>query len=165
MHVSRPRRLDLRVADALRHSGLTIAVAESCTGGLIGHRLTEVSGSSDYFLLGVVSYSNAAKMSVLGVPREVIEGHGAVSEQCVRAMAEGVRRISGAGVALAVSGVAGPSGGTTDKPVGTVHIALAHAGGSLAEHHLFRQDRSGNKRASADAALDLLLRFLDGQGQ
>ncbi len=117
--------LEQEVADLLISLKKTISVAESCTGGLISHRLTNVSGSSDYFEMGVVTYSNRSKMEALGVPEVVIKEQGAVSDACVRAMALGARKLSKSDLGLAVSGIAGPSGGTSDKPVGTVHMALA----------------------------------------
>ena len=110
---------------ALTEKKLTIAVAESCTGGLITNRLTDVSGSSDYLERGLVTYSNAAKISMLGVPAEIIEKHGAVSEETARLMAEGVRKLAGTDLGLSSTGIAGPTGGSKEKPVGTVYIALA----------------------------------------
>ncbi|MDY6990049.1 MAG: CinA family protein [Thermodesulfobacteriota bacterium] len=117
--------LEEKVASLLVSQKMTIAVAESCTGGLICHRLTNVSGSSDYLEMGVVTYSNQSKVKLLAVPEEIIREHGAVSEACVRAMAMGVKRLAGTDLGLAVSGIAGPTGGTVDKPVGTVHLAMA----------------------------------------
>ena len=117
--------LEQEVARLLLSLKITIAVAESCTGGLICHRLTNISGSSDYLERGVVTYSNRSKIELLGVSGQVIRKHGAVSEACVRAMATGVRRLAGTDLGLAVSGIAGPTGGTPEKPVGTVHMALA----------------------------------------
>ena len=117
--------LEQEVARLLLSLGITIAVAESCTGGLICHRLTNVSGSSDYFERGVVAYSNRAKRELLGIPEQVIEEHGAVSEACVLAMARGIKQLAGTDVGLSVSGIAGPTGGTREKPVGTVYMAMA----------------------------------------
>ena len=117
--------LEQEVARLLLSLGITIAVAESCTGGLICHRLTNVSGSSDYFERWVVAYSNRAKMELLGIPRHVIEEHGAVSEACVLAMARGIKQLAGTDIGLSVSGIAGPTGGTREKPVGTVYMAMA----------------------------------------
>ncbi len=147
----------------LREKGLTLAVAESCTGGLLGMRLTEVPGSSDYFRGGVIAYSNAVKEAVLGVPRAILEGKGAVSPECARAMAEGVRRVLGADLALAITGIAGPTGGTPEKPVGLVYIALAHPGGVEVERHEFRGSRQGVRWSASEAALALLWRFLGGR--
>jgi nicotinamide-nucleotide amidase len=111
--------------EALKRRGFTVATAESCTGGLIGHAMTEIPGSSEYYLGGVVAYANDIKIGVLGVDRDTIQAHGAVSEPVVRAMAEGVRQAMGADVGLATSGIAGPGGGTLDKPVGLVHMAVS----------------------------------------
>lgn len=142
--------------------GLTLAVAESCTGGLIGHRLTGVSGSSDYFLEGAVTYSNAAKAARLGVPGELFARYGAVSEQVARAMAEGIRQTAGADVGLSVTGIAGPGGGSAEKPVGLTFIGLADPAGIVCEKFLFQQDRARNKERAAQAALNLLRLRLQG---
>ena len=139
-----------------------LAVAESCTGGLIGHRLTQIAGSSDYFLGGVIAYSNASKIRDLGVPRELIERHGAVSEEVARAMAEGVRTRFGADFGVAVTGIAGPDGGSAAKPVGTVWIAVADAGGTVAKLRCFPTTREHVKLWSSQQALDLLRRRLTG---
>lgn len=147
----------------LRERGLTLAVAESCTGGLLGMRLTEVPGSSDYFRGGVIAYSNAVKEAVLGVPRAILEEKGAVSPECARAMAEGARRVLGADLALAITGIAGPTGGTPEKPVGLVYVALAHPGGVEVERHEFRGSRQGVRWSASEAALALLWRFLGGR--
>ena len=110
-------------------------MAESCTGGLITDRLTDIPGSSEFLERGVVTYSNASKTALLGVPEAVIAAHGAVSAETARLMAEGVRRLAGTGLGLAVTGIAGPSGGTEAKPVGTVYIALADGEKTLCRHH------------------------------
>ena len=117
--------LEQEVARLLLSLKVTIAIAESCTGGLICHRLTNISGSSEYLEAGVVTYSNRSKMQLLGVPEQIIRDHGAVSEACVQAMAIGVKRMADTDLGLAVSGIAGPTGGTPEKPAGTVHMALA----------------------------------------
>lgn len=117
------------VLSAARAKGLTIATAESCTGGLVAGALTEIAGSSDVVDRGFVTYSNAAKTAVLGVDAGLVETHGAVSEPVARAMAQGAVRVSGAGLAVAITGVAGPGGGSAQKPVGLVHFAVAVAGG------------------------------------
>jgi nicotinamide-nucleotide amidase len=139
-----------------------LAVAESCTGGLIGHRLTQIAGSSAYFLGGVIAYSNASKIRDLGVPRELIERHGAVSEEVARAMAEGVRARFGADYGVAVTGIAGPDGGSVAKPVGTVWIAVADAVGTVAKLRCFPTTREHVKLWSSQQALDLLRRRLTG---
>ena len=139
---------------------LTLAVAESCTGGLIGHRLTDVPGASDYFLGGVVSYSNDAKCDLLGVPAAVLARHGAVSPETARDMARGVRKAFHAAVGLAVTGIAGPSGGSPEKPVGTVYIALATDQGEEVCHYQFYGNREEIKILTAETALDQLRREL-----
>jgi nicotinamide-nucleotide amidase len=135
-----------------------VALAESCTGGLVGHRLTQVPGSSAYVERGFVVYSNAAKQALLGVPEAVLRQHGAVSAACAEAMARGARERAGADVGLSITGIAGPDGGTPTKPVGTVYVGLADAQGAVVEHHRFDRDREGNKALSAVHALDLLRR-------
>lgn len=138
-------------------AGLTVATAESCTGGLIGHVLTEVPGSSGYYLGGVVSYSDALKRSALGVPGPALEQHGAVSAQVAVAMADGARGAFGADVAVAVTGVAGPGGGTDAKPVGLTYVCAADESGHEVSRFRWPGDRSANKRDSARAALLMLI--------
>lgn len=139
----------------------TLAVAESCTGGLIGHRITQVSGSSAYFDRGVICYSNKAKVEVLGVPADLIDRHGAVSAEVAASMARGVRERSAASVGLSVTGIAGPSGATAEKPVGLVYIGLhAETGDSITKEFRFHGDRAAIKQRSSQAALDLLRRWL-----
>lgn len=150
------------LADALRAAGWRVATAESCTGGLIAAACTELSGSSDWFERGVVSYSNQAKHDLLGVPAECIATHGAVSEAVARAMVEGVLRASGVELAVAVTGVAGPNGGTPDKPVGTVWLAFGERrrDGTIAtsaERHRFDGDRAQVRHATVQRALQGLL--------
>lgn len=141
----------------------TLAIAESCTGGLISGRVTSVSGSSVYFERGVVSYSNESKEALLGVPRAALTAYGAVSLETARAMAEGIRGSTGTDFGLSVTGIAGPTGGTAEKPVGLVHIALAVRGGETrVEEHHFPGDREMVRARSAQAALDLLRRHLTG---
>lgn len=150
------------VGNLLLHRGAKLAVAESCTGGLIAHRITNISGSSRYFERGVVAYSNEAKNELLGVPWEIIREHGAVSAQTAQAMAEGVRELSRADIGLGVTGIAGPTGGTPEKPIGLVYIALAHEGGCFAKQFRFFGDRMANKERTAQAALNELRLFLMG---
>src|SRR5579875_407347 len=150
------------VGRLLSARGLTLAVAESCTGGLIGHRLTNVPGSSKYLLSVLVTYSNAAKIKLLGVNSDTIERHGAVSEQCVSEMAAGARRVTGADLAIATSGIAGPDGGTPDKPVGTVCFALEAPAVSQARTHWMRGNREWVKLGASQLALDWLRRHLLG---
>lgn len=137
--------------------GVTVATAESCTGGNIAHRITSQSGSSDYFLGGVVSYANDVKQRVLGVPETILDNPGAVSEPCARAMAEGARTVIGAGIAVSTTGIAGPDGGTARKPVGLVYIGLATASEILVEAHVFPGDRAAVIEAATLRALELLL--------
>jgi nicotinamide-nucleotide amidase len=146
------------LADALRARALHMAAAESCTGGLIAAACTSVAGSSDWFERGFVTYSNEAKTELLGVDPALIERDGAVSETVARAMAEGARKASRADLAVAVTGVAGPGGGTPTKPVGLVWIALAGPGERvIAERHDFAGDRAAVREQSAQRALQLLL--------
>ncbi len=157
------REIEAVVGDMLRKAELTVAVAESCTGGLIGSRLTDVSGSSDYFLGGMISYSNDWKTEMLGVPDEIIEKHGAVSPETAKSMAENVRRKSGASIGLASTGIAGPTGGAEQKPVGLVYVAIADERGTEAEEHRFgSRGREYVKRLTSQAALALLWRRLTG---
>lgn len=144
----------------LTRRGETLAVAESCTGGLIGHRLTNVPGASAVFVTGIVTYSNAAKHNFLGVPEKTFEKHGAVSEICARQMAEGVRTASGCTYGLSITGIAGPSGGTKDKPVGTVFMAFAGPKGTVVERQFNSYDRQTFKQASSQQALNLVRRNL-----
>lgn len=148
------------VAARLTARGLTLALAESCTGGLIAKRLTDRAGASDYLRAGVVSYSNEAKEHFLGVRAETLAAHGAVSEETAREMAEGARRATGAAAALAVTGVAGPTGGTPEKPVGTVWIAAALGERIEAKRHYLLGDRQEIRERAAQAALALLLALL-----
>lgn len=151
------------VALKLKAKGLTVAVAESCTGGLIGQRLTSLPGSSAYFERGVVTYSDQAKVDLLSVPESLIRQKGSVSAEAAQAMAEGVRERSGADLGLAVTGIAGPSGGTKEKPVGLVFLALADKKTSVCRQHLFSGDREGIRFRASQAALDLLRRHISGK--
>jgi nicotinamide-nucleotide amidase len=136
---------------------LTVATAESCTGGLVAHILTEVAGSSGYFQGAVVTYSDEAKKTLLGVPDEMLAAHGAVSAQVARAMAAGARERLSVGLAVAITGVAGPDGGSEAKPVGLTYVAVADADGDEVRRFHWTGDRAENKRLSAEAALELLL--------
>jgi nicotinamide-nucleotide amidase len=146
--------------EELRRRGQTLATAESCTGGLVSARLTDVPGASDAFVGGVVSYSNDVKEHQLGVPLDVLVDHGAVSEEVAHAMASGVRTRLAADWGIGITGIAGPTGGTDDKPVGLVHWAVAGPGGVWAEHRVFPGDRSVVREWSLNNALDLLRRRL-----
>jgi nicotinamide-nucleotide amidase len=137
--------------------GLTVAVAESCTGGLVAASITEVPGSSGYFLGGVVSYADAAKSAMLDVPAAAIEAHGAVSAQVAVAMAAGARARFAAALAVSITGVAGPDGGTDAKPVGLTYVGLADARGGEVRRYTFVGDRAGNREAAAAAALGWLI--------
>ena len=144
----------------LSDAGLTLSVAESCTGGLIGHRITNVAGSSRYFLGGVVAYSYDAKERVLGVNHDELYDHGAVSEVVAREMARGVRRLLGTDLSVAVTGIAGPGGGLPGKPVGLVYIALSSRSEERCERFVWDGNRETNKALSADAALKMLVEYL-----
>jgi nicotinamide-nucleotide amidase len=154
--------MELEVGHLLRAHGLTVGLAESCTGGLVGHRLTNVPGSSAYFRGGIAAYANAVKEEILGVPRALLERHGAVSEEVAAAMAEGARRALGVDVAVATTGVAGPDGGSAEKPVGTVCIGLAAADGSAGRRYQLWGNREWVKLLASQIALDWIRRQLLG---
>jgi PncC family amidohydrolase len=145
--------------------GLRIATVESCTGGLVGHLITQVPGSSTYYVGGFVTYSDALKLELVGVPHDVLEAHGAVSAQVAMAMATGGRARTGTDLAVSVTGIAGPDGGTSSKPVGLTYVAVADAVGVAVRRHMWTGDRSENKRLSASAALDLLLDRVDAAAE
>jgi len=151
------------VARLLTNQGLTIAVAESCTGGLIAHRLTNVPGSSAYFVGGVVAYANEVKEQVLGVSGETLAAHGAISEETVREMARGARRLFDTDVAISAAGIAGPTGGMPQKPVGLVYVALAASDQERCEWHLWQGDRLENKQQTSEAALEMLRQYLEAR--
>jgi nicotinamide-nucleotide amidase len=152
------------VGRCLRDRGLTLGVAESCTGGLVGAMLTSVPGSSEFLLLDAVVYSNAAKSAVLGVSEETLRGYGAVSEETALAMALGALRVSGADLAVSITGIAGPGGGTDEKPVGTVWIALATKGGSTrVRHYRMWGGRERIRTLSAYTALRMVQRVAEGR--
>jgi len=159
---SKPRgdRVEEKVVLALTKQQRTLALAESCTGGLIANRITNVSGASKIFLGGIVAYSNDAKENFLGVRAETLAAHGAVSEAVAREMAEGARKKFKADFAIAVTGIAGPDGGTKEKPVGTVFIALAGDFGAEVERKQNVFDREIFKQITAQQALEMLLRKL-----
>ncbi len=152
-----------RLGDLLRSRGMTIATAESCTGGLIAHLLTNVPGSSDYYLGGVVAYANEVKRELLGVQGETLAAVGAVSREVALQMARGVRRLLRADYALAATGIAGPGGGTPTKPVGLVYLALVGPGVERCERHVWTGDRLSNKVNSARRALSMLVEHLGGE--
>lgn len=153
--------LEVLVGERLKALRRTVGTAESCTGGLVAHLLTEVAGSSAYVLGGIVAYANSVKEQVLGVPASLLIQHGAVSEPVAVSMADGARRVLRVDYAVAVTGIAGPGGGTPEKPVGLVYMAVATPRGTFPA--MFRwdsKDRSDNKARSAQAALRLLLDHL-----
>jgi nicotinamide-nucleotide amidase len=147
----------LKLGRALHVRGWRLAAAESCTGGWIAKVLTDVAGSSQWFDGGVVAYSNAAKTALLGVGSDLLAAHGAVSEEAVRAMAEGARSRFATELAVAVSGIAGPGGGTADKPVGTVHFAWAAPSGTTAARRIFAGSRESVRRQTVALALERLV--------
>lgn len=153
--------LEAHIGQLLTQHKLTLAVAESCTGGLIGHRLTNVPGSSGYFLGGVVAYAYDAKEHLLGVNHNTLYEFGAVSEQTARAMARGVRRVVGADVGVSVTGIAGPGGGMPGKPVGLTWIALSAREVERAKHYVWDGDRITNKEKSAEASLAMVKEYLE----
>lgn len=144
----------------LKELGLTIAVAESATGGLISSLITNVPGSSDYFKGSIVSYDNEIKASVLGVKRKTLSKYGAVSEHTAGEMAAGMRNLMNTNIGLSDTGIAGPSGATAEKPVGLFYIGLSSEQGIMVEKHIFKGDRLENKQAAAEAALHLLKNYL-----
>ena len=148
--------LEDAVGRLLIERGLTLSTAESCTGGLLGNRITNVAGSSEYYLGGIVSYSDSAKMNLLGVSQETLKEFGAVSEETAQEMAAGARRVLQSDVGVSITGIAGPTGGTEDKPVGLVYIAVDVAGDVAVRKFVFSEDRRYNKELSAQAALNLV---------
>ncbi len=162
------KALEVVVGELLRQRGIKLAVAESCTGGLIGHRLTDVPGASDYYLGSVTAYAFEAKRRLLGVRAETLQTFGAVSRETALEMARGVRQAmvdetpSDAVIGLSVTGIAGPGGGTAEKPVGLVWIALSTPDGDWAWQFTWPFDRAGNKAASAQQALQLVAHYLTG---
>ena len=155
--------LESAVGAVLKANKCTLSAAESCTGGLISSLITSVSGCSEYYLGSVTSYANSVKQNVLGVPQEILEKHGAVSSECVAAMAEGVRRITGTDYAVATSGIAGPGGGSDEKPVGTVWIGVSSAKGTETYRLRFNSDRRRNIERFASSALHILLKKLQNE--
>lgn len=153
------RRLHALLIDG---AGLTVAAAESCSGGEVAHRLTAIPGSSGYFLGSIVAYGNEAKLDLLDVPAEVLANLGSVSEACARAMAVGARRAFDADIAVATTGIAGPGGATARKPVGLVYLAIASPLGVFDREHRFPGDRAAVVAAAAEAALLFLLEGVEG---
>ncbi len=154
--------LERMLGDLLTRRGLTIAVAESCTGGLISHRITDVPGASRYFLLGAVAYSNECKVGQLGVDRALLEQVGAVSRDVAMAMACGIKDVARSDIGIGVTGLAGPEGGTSDKPVGLVFIAAVSNTRQKVERHVFGGTRDAVKQQASNAALTLVLEVARG---
>jgi PncC family amidohydrolase len=155
--------LEAQVGELLRQRGLRLAVAESCTGGLLAHRLTNIPGSSTYFVGGIVSYAYEAKVRLLGVSWEILEKYGAVSRETVLEMAHGARRMLSADVGLSISGIAGPGGGMPEKPVGLAWFGLSAQGFEDARSTVSQGDRLSNKEQFADTALRMLIEYLFNQ--
>jgi PncC family amidohydrolase len=149
-----------KVSDELKKHHVTIATAESCTGGLLAHTLTNISGSSEYFDCGVISYSNKAKKQLLGVPEQLLKNYGAVSKEVAVAMAKAIQQRAQVNYGLSTTGIAGPTGGSKDKPVGLVYIAISTKDTVVVKQFLFSGDRITNKESTCTAALELLLKTL-----
>lgn len=150
-----------RVSDLLKEKRLKVATAESCTGGMLGNLLTNISGSSEYYDRGVISYSNRAKMELLGVSKETLDKYGAVSEPVAKEMAEGVRKRSKVDIGISTTGIAGPTGGTKDKPVGLVYVGVSTKERTIVRRFLFKGNRIENKESACNAALSMLLEVLE----
>lgn len=154
-------KLEAIVGRMLAERKLTLAVAESCTGGLMGHRITDVPGSSGYFEGGIIAYSYEAKERLLSVHHSTLYQRGAVSAETALEMARGVRTALGTDIGMSITGIAGPSGGMLDKPVGLVYIALSARNAERVERFVWQSDRPGNKALSVDAALAMLKQYLE----
>lgn len=153
---------EARIGKVLTPAGKTLATAESCTGGLLGDRITTVPGSSAFYLGGVIAYANDVKEHLLGVLKETMVAHGAVSEETALEMARGARRVLGADYGISVTGIAGPGGGTPEKPVGLTWVAVSGADDERAVQHIYPEDREQNKHAAVDSVLELLLEVAGG---
>lgn len=153
------------IGQELRKRGWRLAVAESCTGGLIGHRLTNIPGSSTYYLGSITAYAYRAKVRLLGVSWDTLEKYGAVSEETIKEMSLGIRRVLAADIGLAVSGIAGPGGGTPTKPVGYTWIGLSTSAGFWTRQHTAGGSRIENKEEVAQVALEFLYRYLESDGK
>ena len=154
------KKLAIRLGELLRKHNKTLSTAESCTGGMIAKVVTDIPGSSQYFMGGVVSYSNGVKIKVLRVSRALLEKHGAVSKEVAQAMAKGVQRLMHTDCAIAVTGIAGPDGGSAKKPVGLVYIAVASGREIEVKRFIFQKDRDGNRKETTAAAINMLLQKL-----
>ena len=153
--------LVIAIGQALLARGWTLALGESCTGGMLGHCITNVPGSSEYFLGGIVAYAYQSKEQLLGVRHDTLYKHGAVSHETALEMARGARHAFGADVGLSVTGIAGPGGGLPDKPVGLTWVAVSTRGGEWGEYYIGQGDRQANKADAVNSALTLLLRILE----
>lgn len=153
-------RLEEEIGILLKARGWRLSTAESCTGGLLAGRITSVSGASEYFDRGFITYSNESKVEILGVSPDSINTHGAVSETVALEMAEGALKRSGTDVSISITGIAGPTGGSPEKPVGTVYIACATPEGSVVEHHIFNGSREEIRNRSVESGLRLLWRTI-----
>jgi nicotinamide-nucleotide amidase len=155
--------LEKKIGKLLQERSLTIGVAESCTGGILAGRITDIPGSSAYFVAGLVTYSNKAKTKFLAVPDEIITRHGAVSNAVAERMAEGARYAAGVDIGLSVTGIAGPAGGSPEKPVGTVFVALATKKDVFVRKFLFSGNRHEVRKRASEEALTMLLDYLEGK--
>jgi nicotinamide-nucleotide amidase len=153
-------KLPDKISNMLKNQKLVIATAESCTGGLISHTLTNISGSSEYFDRGIITYSNRAKMELLDVPEDILKNYGAVSMEVAKSMAKGVRIKSNVDIGISTTGIAGPTGGSKEKPVGLVFIAISTENNTFVKKFNFSGNRLQNKKSTCDAALDMLLYVL-----
>ena len=149
------------VSNKLKKKNLSIATAESCTGGLLAHLLTNISGSSEYFERGVITYSNISKIELLGIPKETIKDYGAVSEETARAMALGIKERSNVDIGISTTGIAGPTGGTKEKPVGLVYIGIATSKNTQVKRFIFSEKRVQNKERACNETLKFLLDTID----
>jgi nicotinamide-nucleotide amidase len=152
--------LETQVGKRLSQDKLKLSVAESCTGGFISHRITNIPGSSDYFELGLITYSNSSKMQLLDVPKLILESFGAVSAEVAKVMAEGIKKLAKSDLGLAVTGIAGPAGGSPAKPVGLVYIGLASQKPTTVKEFRFDGSRYEIKKQTSDEALKMILRFI-----
>ncbi len=150
-----------KISTLLAKKKLSIATAESCTGGLIAHNITNISGSSNYFDRGLVSYSNNSKNDLLKISKKILKEYGAVSEQVAKAMAENIKKFANVDIGISTTGIAGPTGGTKQKPVGLVYIGLSTKNYTIVKKYIFNEDRIGNKTATCNAALKLLFDYLE----
>ena len=155
--------IEKRIGKMLKERELKIAVAESCTGGLISSRITDISGASDYFEAGITTYSNESKIRLLNIPEDIVDRYGAVSEETAKSMAEGVKKTVHADIGVSVTGIAGPTGGTEGKPVGTVFIGLATKQATYVRKFFFDGNRLEIRRKTSDAALMFVEEYLEGE--